>query len=128
MVLLRAVLVASVAALLATCGGGGGNPGGPSPSDNPNQMTISAAGVLSPTELVVSPGARVLFINNHSQPHNMTSDEHPDHRDCPEINAVGVLGPGQRRETGNLVAIRTCGIHDHDDFQNAALKGRIVVR
>ena len=91
-------------------------------------MTISAAGVISPAQLVVSPGTRVLFINNHSKPHNMTSDLHPDHLECPEINQVGVLNPGQRRETGNMVSVRTCGIHDHDDFQNSALQARIVVR
>ena len=125
---LRALLLVCVVSAAATCGGGGGNPGGPSPSDNPNQMTISAAGVLSPTELVVSPGSRVLFINNHSQRHNMTSDPHPEHNDCPEINQVGLLSTGQRRETGNLVAVRTCGIHDHDDPDNRDLRARIVIR
>lgn len=125
--LTRALLL-PVACLLATCGGGGQTPGGPSPSDNPNQMTISAAGVLTPTELAVSPGSRVLFINNHTRSHQMTSDPHPEHNDCPEINQVAVLAPGQRRETGNLVAVRTCGVHDHDDPDNAALRGRIVIR
>ncbi|HET7696266.1 MAG TPA: hypothetical protein VFK57_11200 [Vicinamibacterales bacterium] len=125
----RAGALAIVCALpaLLTCGGGGGNPGGPSPN-NPNQMTISPAGVLTPSELVVSPGTRVLFVNNHSQPHNMTSDPHPEHNDCPEINQVGLLGAGQRRETGNLVAVRTCGVHDHDDADNRNLRARIVIR
>ena len=91
-------------------------------------MTISSAGVLSPKELIVTPGSRVLFINNHSGRHNVTSDPHPEHDDCPEINQVGVLASGQRRETGNLVAVRTCGIHDHDDPDNANLRARIVVR
>ena len=120
----------SVAAALAaaTCGGGSGNPGGPSPGENPIQMVISASGVLTPAELVVSPGARVLFINNHSQRHHMSSDPQPDHGDCPPIDQVGQLSQGQRRETGNLVAIRTCGLHDHDDPDNPALRGRIVVR
>lgn len=127
---LRVGLVLCVGLSAATCGGGGGggNPGGPSPNDNPNQMTISAAGVLSPSELVVSPGTRVLFINNHSQRHNITSDPHPEHSDCPEINQVGLLPSGQRRETGNLVAVRTCGIHDHDDPDNRNLRARIVIR
>ena len=128
-VLRGAIVFASVCAA-STCGGGGGggNPGGPSPSDNPNQLTISAAGVISPKEIVVSPGARVLFINNHSQRHNMTSDPHPEHNDCPEINQVGLLAQGQRRETGNLVAVRSCGVHDHDDPDNAGVRARIVVR
>jgi hypothetical protein len=124
------MLLVCLAAAASTCGGGGGggNPGGPSPSDNPNQMTISSSGVLSPAELVVSPGTRVLFINNHSQRHNMTSDPHPEHDDCPEINQVGLLSQGQRRETGNLVTVRTCGIHDHDDPDNRNLRARIVIR
>lgn len=124
-----ALLLVFAACFCATCGGAGaGTPGGPSPSDNPNQMIVSAAGVLGPSELVVSPGTRVLFINNHSQRHNITSDQHPDHLDCPEINQVGLLSTGQRRETGNLVAVRTCGIHDHDDPDNRNLWARIVVR
>lgn len=116
-----------LAALTAGCGGGEATPG-PSPSDNPNQLTISAAGVISPAEIVVSPGARVLFINNHVQRHNMTSDPHPEHNDCPEINQVGLLAQGQRRETGNLVVTRTCGVHDHDDPDNRSLRARIVIR
>jgi len=39
-----------------------------------------------------------------------------------------VLGPGQRRETANLVRVRTCGVHDHEDPDNNALKGRIIIR
>lgn len=83
---------------------------------------------MSPNELAVSPGTRVLFINNHTRPHDMSSDPHPDHSDCPEINQVGMLNPGQSRETGNLVAIRTCGFHDHDNPNDAALTGSIVIR
>jgi hypothetical protein len=73
-------------------------------------------------------GARVLFINNHTQRHQMSSDPHPEHTDCPEIDQVGLLSPGQNRETGNLVAVRTCGFHDHENPDHAALRGRIVIR
>jgi len=123
---LRAIGLAAAMGAAATCGGG--SPSTPSPSDNPNQMVISSSGVLSPSEITVSAGSRVLFINNHSRPHQITSNPHPEHTDCPEINQVGLLAQGQRRETGNLVTVRTCGIHDHDDPDNAALKGRIVIR
>jgi plastocyanin len=124
----RSALIVCVALLAATCGGKSANPGAPSPTDNPIQMTISASGVLTPSELVVSPGTRVLFINNHSQRHHMSSDPHPDHGDCPPMDQVGVLTQGQRRESGNFVSIRTCGLHDHEDPDNPALRGRIVVR
>ena len=121
------LLVASLP-VAAACGGGSNGPAAPSPPDNPNRITISAAGVASPTELIVPPGTRVLFINNHSQRHQMSSDPHPEHTDCPEINQVGLLTQGQTRETGNLVAVRTCRFHDHENPDNSALRGRIVIR
>jgi plastocyanin len=117
----------SAALLLAGCGGGS-SPNTPTPPPGANTIVINASGAVTPSELVVSPGTRVLFINNHNRRHDMTSDQHPDHQDCPAINAVGVLNPGQQRETGNLVEVRTCGFHDHEDDRNPALKGRIVVR
>ena len=123
----RPLLIVSLA-LTAACGGGNTGPAMPSPPDNPNRITISTAGVASPSELVVAPGARVLFINNHAQPHHMSSDPHPEHTDCPEFDQVRLLTTGQSRETGNLVAMRTCGFHDHENPDNAALRGRIVIR
>jgi plastocyanin len=115
--------------LASACGGGSGPaPTTPAPpSVNPNRVTITSTGV-NPAELVVAPGARVLFVNNDTRRHDMTSDPHPDHTDCPELNQVGLLQPGQSRETGNLVVIRTCGYHDHENPGTASLRGRIVVR
>ena len=95
---------------------------------NPNVITISSGGIASPKELTVAPGTRVLFVNNDGRRHDMTSDEHPEHLDCPAINQVGLLTSGQNRETGNLIAARTCGFHDHEDADNSDMKGRIVVR
>jgi plastocyanin len=88
---------------------------------------MTASGV-SPTLLTVPAGSRVTFVNNDTRRHDMTSDPHPEHTECPEINAVGALQPGQSRETGNLVAARTCGYHDHEQPTNNALRGRIVVQ
>ena len=114
--------------LLASCGGGGSPaPPGPSPPSNPNTFTITAAGV-TPKELMVAPGTRVLFLNSDNRRHEMTSDPHPEHTDCTEINSVGALSPGQGRETGNLVDVRTCGFHDHGEPDNSGLKGRIIIR
>jgi plastocyanin len=84
--------------------------------------------VVTPKELTVSPGARVLFMNSDTRRHDVTSDPHPEHTDCPEINQVGALTTGQTRETGNLVAVRTCGFHDHDNPDNTNLQGRIIIR
>lgn len=114
--------------LLVGCGGGQPASPTPPPGDNPYRITITTAGVVSPSELVVPPGTRVLFVNSHSRAHDMSSDPHPDHTDCPAINAAGFLRPGESRETGNLVVVRTCGFHDHDDPANAGLRGRIIIR
>ncbi len=99
--------------LTAGCGGGnGGGSNGPDPS--PLTITITPSGI-NPSQLTVAQGVRVMFVNDDSRSHNMTSDPHPEHNDCPELNTVGLLQPGQRHETGNLNVSRTCGFHDHDD-------------
>jgi len=113
-------------ALLLTACGESESPS--SPSTNPNVITISSGGIVTPRTLTVSPGTRVLFVNSHSRRHDMTSDPHPDHLDCPELNQVGLLNPSQSRESGNLVAVRSCGFHDHEDPDNANLRGSITVR
>jgi plastocyanin len=120
-------MLAGLALLGMSACGGGESPPGPTPN-NTNVITISTAGLVTPKELTVAPGSRVLFVNSHSRRHDMTSDPHPEHQDCPEINQVGLLNPNQSRETGNLVTVRTCGFHDHDDPDNTNLRGRIVVR
>jgi len=110
---------------LSACGSKPTTPTGPVVATN--TITITAAGA-NPRNIQVALGSRVRFINNDARPHNMTSDPHPDHTDCPVIDQAGFLSPGQSRETGNLVIIRTCGFHDHDDFDNANLKGTITIR
>ena len=114
--------------VVAGCGGSDGPPTGPTPPAATYRITIGANGSVSPTEVVVPPGTRVLFTNNHNAPHEMTSDPHPEHDDCTELNQVGLLQPGQSKETGNLVTPRTCSFHDHNDVLNRNLQGRIVVR
>lgn len=101
------------------------NPAGPSASIQ--TVTITAAGV-SPKALQVQLGDRVRFVNNSNLPHLMGSDPHPEHTDCPDLNQVGYLLPGQGRETGNLVQARTCGYHDHDRPDVTALRGTITIR
>jgi plastocyanin len=127
---MRARLVVAIGAsvLLAACGSSTAPSSQPPPAESPYQMVISPSGVLTPSEMTIPGGSRVLFINNHSRPHQMASDPHPEHNDCPEMDPVGILAPGQRRETSNFVTVRTCGVHDHEDSDNKSLWGRIIVR
>lgn len=113
-----------------SCGSSPGAPssgGSGSSGTNANTITITAAGV-SPKTIQITLGSRVRFLNSDSRPHNMASDPHPEHTDCPEFDQVGFLSPGQARETGNLVTARTCGFHDHDNPDNAGLKGSVTIR
>jgi hypothetical protein len=68
------------------------------------------------------------MINNHNQPHDMSSDPHPEHSQCPEINQIGFLTAGQSRTSGNFNTARTCGFHDHNLPDNAGLQGRIIIQ
>ena len=104
-------------------GGGGGGGGGGSTTT----FTITAAGV-TPRSITVAPGTRVTFLNSDNRPHEMNSDPHPNHGDCPAIDQVGFLAAGQSKQTGNLNDIRTCGFHDHNTPENTSLQGTIIVR
>ena len=124
------VLATTATLVMAACGGGSSPAGpssGPPPGASGTTITISSSGA-SPRSLTVPAGTRVRFVNNDSRAHEMTSDPHPEHTDCPAINDVGRLNPGQSRETGNLVVARTCGFHDHDDPSNASWRGTIVIQ
>ena len=90
-------------------------------------VTITTTGV-GPSPLTIAVGSRVRFVNNDTAPHEIASDPHLQHTQCPEINAVGVLLPGQSRETDVFTAIRTCGYHDHRDADDPRWTGTIQVR
>ena len=131
---LRAAGAGAALATLIACGGGGGNPAGPGNSGGSNApgpigATITIAnGRVTQSEVTISVGQSVTFVNNDGQTRNVSSDPHPNHTDCPSINAVGNLGNGQSRPTNAITAARTCGFHNHDDPDNANLRGRIVIQ
>ena len=120
----RAGLLATV--LAAACQPSPTTPPNPSPTPSAVTITITAAGA-NPKTVQVTLGQRVRFINNDTKDRNMGSDPHPDHTDCPPLN-VGILKPGEQRETGNLVIVQTCGFHDHDDPTNQTLWGSIITK
>ena len=125
----KAIVLIVVATTILASACGGSDDGGSTPTAPPGALTftISSAGV-SPKTLTVSVGSQVTFINNDSDSHEMFSDPHPEHMDCPEINSVGFLSPGQAKQTGNLNTVRTCGFHDHAHPLNTFLQGSILIR
>ena len=128
--------VASVAAALLAAGCGGSDSTGPSNgnsgggggggSTNTTTITLTSAGA-SPKDITVSAGSRVTFMNNDSQPHDMDSNPHPEHTDCPALN-VGFIAAGQQGITQNLTTVRTCGYHDHNQPSNTNFQGVIRIQ
>jgi len=126
----RAFLLLAFAIALSAAACGGSDSGGSTPTVAPAgslTFTITSAGI-SPKTLTVGPGSQLTFVNNDAIAHEMRSDPHPEHTDCPDLNQVGFLSPGQSRQTGNLNTIRTCGFHDHGQPFNTSLRGSILIR
>jgi hypothetical protein len=70
----------------------------------------------------------VTFVNNDTRVHEMDSNPHPEHTDCPEMNLIDLISPGQMKLTGNLNTSRTCGYHDHLNPNTTSLMGSIVIQ
>jgi plastocyanin len=131
------VVIVALVLTAAACGSSGDDPSpGPSPTPTPpnptptpggTTFTITSTGV-SPRTLTVPAGSRVTFVNNDTRVHDMASNPHPEHTDCPPVNQVGFLQPGQTGTTGNLTTVRTCGFHDHNRDTDTSLQGTIVIQ
>lgn len=117
----RACLVLLVILPLAACGS---TPA--APSEPAATITIGAAGVF-PAEARIKAWGQVRFVNNDSRPHTMVSDPVDVHSQCPPLNLVGALEPGESRNTGTLNLPGTCDFHDHANKTDPIFRGRIVV-
>jgi hypothetical protein len=109
----------------STCGGVSGLP--PPEYRWPLSATITLTpDGPEPPSVTINVGGRVTFVNQDDRPHEIVSDPYLRHEECPAINAVGYLLPGQQRQTRVFEAVRSCGFHDHLD--PTGVTGRIEVR
>jgi hypothetical protein len=116
--------------LLTACGAWGSSPTAPqtpAPSASGPTVTIGGSG-LTPRTIEVPVGGRLTIVNSDTVSHDMGSDPHPTHEDCPELNQIGMLAPGQTRTSGNLVEAGTCGMHDHLRPLVQSLHLRVTIR
>jgi plastocyanin len=90
-------------------------------------ITITSAGAM-PRNLTVPLGSQITFVNTDTVAHDMYSDPHPEHNDCPEFDSVGHLTPGAARQTKNLTTTRVCGFHDHINPFVQSLTGSIRIQ
>src|SRR3979409_347698 len=128
-----AVVATAIAVLSVACSRGTNSiapsPGGGACTASSTSTTITVSNnAVCPQNITVPRGTQVTFVNSDSRDHTMNSDPHPEHTDCPELNQVGFLTPGQSRQSGNLNIARRCGFHDHEQFSSAALKGSITIQ
>jgi hypothetical protein len=118
-------------AIVTACGGGSlasttpTNPTGTGPSAT---TFVIQNGQITPKTMTVPRGTQVTMMNSDSRSHEMFSDPHPEHTDCPELNQIGFLDVGQSRQSGNLNIARNCGFHDHNDPENKGLQGTITIQ
>jgi plastocyanin len=136
----KQLVVAVALGALVACGGGGngggGGPTGPGGSGVGSTGSVGAIGAtitiangsVSPANVTIGVGQSVRFVNNDGRSHNISSDPHPSHTNCQSIAAVSLLANGQTKDTNGFASAGSCGFHDHDDPDNAALKGRITIQ
>ncbi len=120
------LVVVALAAFTASCSNS--SPTEPTTGGTTNSagsITITASGV-TPKTLTVGFGGKVTIMNNDSAPHEFSSNPHPVHTDCPEINAP-VLTTGQSFTATMAGRVETCGFHDHLNPTNGAFQGTILV-
>ena len=122
---------ALVLAAALSCGGDDSSPGGPSgsctPSTSPATLVIQN-NAICPQSISITRGTQLTILNQDSRSHDMTSDPHPAHTDCPELNQIGFLNTNQQRQSGNLNTARSCGMHDHSDPDRASLRATITIQ
>ena len=130
------VTACGIALIVGACGGNSSSTSGPSPTSpltTPpgavNTLTITIANnAVSPKDIIVPRGSQVTFVNNDNRTHDMESDPHPEHTDCPALAQVGFLKVGQTTQSGNLNTARICGFHDHNAADTVGLQGSITVQ
>jgi plastocyanin len=118
---LRLILSSGLLGLLTSACGS--SPSAPSAAAT---ITIGPTGI-SPKDVHIKAWNFVTFVNNDARTHTMLSDPVDLHTQCPAVNRIGALLPGESRDTSTLNLAGTCGFHDHGSPSDPAYQGRIIV-
>jgi plastocyanin len=124
------LMLTSAVPLMLSCGSVTPvSPGGAAPPPThtvPLTVMIMETGP-TPRDITVVVGATVTFMNHDTVPHGVAGGASPAQPGCPEIDAVGVLEPGDIRSTLPFTSVRSCEYHDPRGGSDT-FTGRIVVR
>jgi plastocyanin len=127
-ILLARTLVTGLLVTAAACGGssptspGGGAGGGSVVVGSTGAVgtvaatiTIGSNGAVSPSQVTIGVGQSVTITNNDSRAHDMESDPHPAHTNCPSMGNIGTVQPGQSKTSFGFAAAGSCGFYDHNN-------------
>jgi len=125
----KVVLSAAVMAGATGCGTTSDGYGSTAPAPNVQGTTatlrLSGAG-LSQQSITLTGGGHVTFTNNDSVRHEIASNPHPVHTDCPALNGP-VLNPGDSFTAAFANTQMTCGFHDHLNPNDTKFHGTVTV-
>ena len=85
-------------------------------------VSITQSG-YSPKDITIKIGDSVVWTNNDSATHTISSDPHPTHTLYPFLN-VGPLKPGEKKS----VQFTTAGTFTYHDHLNPSLTGTVTVQ
>jgi hypothetical protein len=81
---------------------------------------------LDPIELSAILGTCVVFVNQDTVAHDIRSDPHPGHSNCPALN-VGLVPSGKTSVTLAINTWGVCGYHDELAPDDERFKGHFVI-
>jgi plastocyanin len=90
-------------------------------------IAITSSG-LAPSSVSIAAGQSVTFRNDDSVAHQIVSTPVPSYSDCPAVNRVGRLEPGQTMQTGALTDARSCAFLDLLRTTDGRWQGAITVQ
>ncbi|MEX2273156.1 MAG: hypothetical protein WD690_16920 [Vicinamibacterales bacterium] len=128
---LAGAIAMTAAGLALACGGGAGSPSGPSgpvpvvAGSIGATISLTAAGA-SPIDVRIELTQKVRFVNNDTRPHEINTNPHNLHTDCPPNNSA-IINPGQAFDTAIFTEIKACGYHNHLLPDNQSFWGLIRV-
>jgi plastocyanin len=123
----RHVMVAAILAVAPACGGAA-TPAAPQAVPSDVSISVTSTG-FKPKDTTVALGGHATFQNIDDRLHSVASNPLTTHADCPVINDIGALVPGQSKSTAAFTEAKTCGYHDpSSEGSGQVLMGTITVR
>ena len=121
----RSVLLVSIIGAMASCHGQNDLTG---PVSAPSTATVEIRSIgFDRTLVIVAPGGRVTFRNRDTVSHQIASNVHPDHQQCPQLNSPLLAAGESFTATMSQEDHRSCGFHDEQRLNEPGFRGTVDV-